>query len=247
MSTTAESTLADYLSGLDNLYDQKKIAAVQRLLPNRLDGLKGLDLGCGGGCLTVWMAQNGAESWGVDLSAKRTEGARLLAEREGVADRCHFVHGDVCAVDLGVQFDVVLAKDIIEHVDESAFLHTIRRHLKPGGRVVVVTHNSISLQYALVAPVYWLVKRERYLGSDPTHLRMYTARSLNRVLRRGGLTPMQWRGTYHLPYRLLKSVVPLSLLERLQLHLIEDIFGAVWPFSATGWTLCVACQSVPTA
>lgn len=44
--------------------------------------------------------------------------------------------------DLGRTFDVVIAGEIIEHVNNvGAFLTAVRRHLKPGGRLVITTPN----------------------------------------------------------------------------------------------------------
>ena len=67
-------------------------------------------------------------------------------------------------------FDVVFTKSVIEHVENwEQFLSEIHRVLKPGGSIVVMTPN-------------WSSQGSNFYD-DPTHLRPYTARTLDRVLR----------------------------------------------------------------
>jgi SAM-dependent methyltransferase len=49
-----------------------------------------LDLACGTGTASVWLAERGLTVWGLDVSAVAIEAARDLAARHGVADRCRF-------------------------------------------------------------------------------------------------------------------------------------------------------------
>ena len=45
--------------------------------------------------------------------------------------------------DLGRQFEVVFAGELIEHLDDvHGFLASVRRHLQPGGRLVLTTPNA---------------------------------------------------------------------------------------------------------
>lgn len=51
--------------------------------------------------------------------------------------------------DLGRTFDVAIAGEIIEHVNNvGAFLRTVRRHLRPGGKLVITTPNPWFLGHA---------------------------------------------------------------------------------------------------
>lgn len=59
----------------------------------------GLDLGCGQGALSVWLAGRGVTMRGVDVSPVAVGRARALARRNGVADRCRF---DVADLDDGL-------------------------------------------------------------------------------------------------------------------------------------------------
>lgn len=99
---------------------------------DRLSGLTVVDFGCGGGEQAVVCAQRGAARViGIDIQESGLQRARVLAEREGVADRCTFAtHTDVRA-------DIVLSKDAFEHfVDPAAILEIMAGLLGPGGRVL---------------------------------------------------------------------------------------------------------------
>lgn len=54
-----------------------------------------LDLACGLGSASVWLAEHGLTVWGVDVSAVAVEEARELAQRRGVGDRCTFSVADL--------------------------------------------------------------------------------------------------------------------------------------------------------
>lgn len=238
----AQGTLDGYLQGLDNKYDRKKYDALEESVGISLEGKKALDLGCGGGQFSIWLAKRGARVWGVDLDEKKVAAARLYAKKEKVDDRTSFLRGDVCEIDIGERFDLIVAKDIIEHVDDRKFLENVRLHARSRCRVVISTNNNCSLQYLFVAPIYRIMKGKAYLGMDPTHLRLYSPQGLGRLLRERGFRPIEWIGGYHIPYRLAKSIIPLRALEFLPLHFVEDYFRSVFPFDRTGWQLSVVCE-----
>jgi SAM-dependent methyltransferase len=58
-----------------------------------------LELACGRGRFSVWLARRGLEVWGVDVSPVAIGLARQLAERSGVGGRCRF---DVVDLDGGL-------------------------------------------------------------------------------------------------------------------------------------------------
>ncbi|MGV0872038.1 class I SAM-dependent methyltransferase [Mycolicibacterium sp. XJ879] len=60
---------------------------------------RALDLACGPGLASVWLARRGMQVWGVDISPTAITQARDLAARSGVGDRCRF---DVVDLDSGL-------------------------------------------------------------------------------------------------------------------------------------------------
>jgi SAM-dependent methyltransferase len=56
---------------------------------------RALELACGSGGAAVWLAQRGLDVLGVDVSPPAIEGARRLAQDEGVGERCRFAVADL--------------------------------------------------------------------------------------------------------------------------------------------------------
>ena len=111
-------------------------------------GLRVLDIGCGGGLLSIPMARLGADVVGVDASARNIEVAKIAAEKQGVA--VDFRSGS--AEDLaasGEKFDVVLNMEVVEHVaDVDVFLSACAEMLKPEALMFVATINRTAKAYA---------------------------------------------------------------------------------------------------
>jgi len=84
-------------------------------------------------------------------------------------------------------FDVVFTKSVIEHVENwEHFLSEISRVLKPDGLAVVMTPN-------------WNSQRVNFYD-DPTHVRPYTLRTLDRALRMTEFDNIQIADIYQLPF-----------------------------------------------
>jgi demethylmenaquinone methyltransferase/2-methoxy-6-polyprenyl-1,4-benzoquinol methylase len=105
-------------------------------------GSRGLDVGCGVGLYTLWLAEAvGAAGHvlGIEPSAERVEAARALAGPALPAARLEFRQGDATALDFpDATFDWVWCGDVLHHVQETArALGEFARVLRPAGRVVV--------------------------------------------------------------------------------------------------------------
>lgn len=98
-----------------------------------------LDVACGGGELSLKIAERGCEVHGIDLSEYAIKSAKRLAEREKIA--CEFEAGG--AEDLPYPdryFDKVVCSSSLEHFkDDTKALKEIHRVLKPNGSVVLTT------------------------------------------------------------------------------------------------------------
>jgi len=122
-----------------NLTDaqQSKIAH----LLDRLDLKQGdrlLEIGCGWGSLAIEAAQRGANVAGLTLSTEQKAWAeREIASRE-LSDRIEIRLQDYREV--SEQFDAIASVEMVEAVGRrwwGAYLHTIARNLKPGGRAAL--------------------------------------------------------------------------------------------------------------
>jgi malonyl-CoA O-methyltransferase len=99
-------------------------------------GLEVLDLGCGTGRHTLWMANAGASVTAIDFSEGMMEKARAKAGAEKVRFLVHDLH-ERLPFDDG-SFDRVVSGLVLEHLHDMApFFSEARRVLKPGGRAVV--------------------------------------------------------------------------------------------------------------
>lgn len=122
--------------------------SLQLLTPFRLElilswigpvcGKKILDLGCGGGLLSVPLINAGAEVTGVDLSPASVAVAQKQALGKG-----SFLVGDAREVSVSQNhFDVVLLADVIDHIqDYNRALATAYNALRPGGLLFAGTIN----------------------------------------------------------------------------------------------------------
>ena len=111
---------------------------------NVLNGLKCLDIGCGGGILSEPLSRLGAIVTGIDASEMAIQSA-IAHSRKSRLDidfKCMST-GDLIKSSLDNQFDIIIASEVIEHVSNRAlFLSDIAKLCKPGGLVVFTTINK---------------------------------------------------------------------------------------------------------
>jgi 2-polyprenyl-6-hydroxyphenyl methylase/3-demethylubiquinone-9 3-methyltransferase len=96
-------------------------------------GLKALDVGCGGGFSCEFMAELGAVVSGIDQSAKCIESAQEHADSSGlkIDYRCGFSEKLLYEDNT---FDIVICVDVLEHIaDLDKTIIEIHRVLKPQG------------------------------------------------------------------------------------------------------------------
>ncbi len=119
------------------------------LAPRPLEGVRLLDIGCGGGLLAEPMTRLGARVSGIDAAARNIEVARLHAGQSGLdIDYRHATAEDLAAS--GERFDVVLNMEVVEHVaDLDAFLGACADLLAPDGLMFVATLNRTAKAFAL--------------------------------------------------------------------------------------------------
>lgn len=169
-----------------------------RKYDNALVGLRILDVGCGGGLLSEALAQRGALVVGIDASPGNLAAARLHAASQNIA--VDYRLGEpVHALTTDERFDVVLALEVVEHVnDVTTFLGTVATCLAPGGMLFASTINRTwkSFLFAIVGAEYLL----RVLPRGTHQWSMFVRPlELNAALASSSLHCCELRGMRYLP------------------------------------------------
>ncbi|HEY9216436.1 MAG TPA: bifunctional 2-polyprenyl-6-hydroxyphenol methylase/3-demethylubiquinol 3-O-methyltransferase UbiG [Phenylobacterium sp.] len=114
------------------------------------EGLRLLDIGCGGGLLSEPMSRLGFEVLGVDASERNVAVAASHAEAQGLSVTYRAATAELLLAQGAGPFDVILNMEVIEHVaDPAEYLRTCARLLAPGGLMIVATLNRTLKALAL--------------------------------------------------------------------------------------------------
>jgi cyclopropane fatty-acyl-phospholipid synthase-like methyltransferase len=109
-------------------------AAVERLGPGR----RALDLGCGAGVFSVWMAQRGLRVTGLDLFPEAITMASTRAKAQGV--ELELVAGDLVDYHAAEPFDLVFDSGCLHSlvgVGVDTYKHKLMQWLAPSGEYVL--------------------------------------------------------------------------------------------------------------
>ena len=180
------------------------------------DALDILDVGCAQGTLALLLAERGHRVVAVDLRPAFLEYARSRHERGDV----EFLTANAMELNLGREFDLVFANQIIEHVVyPETLLARLVTHLKPGARLIVTTPNGL---YALNSlPSYSqlgdpaAVEHRQFTADGDGHFFAYTLSELRSLAMTAGLedvdvvpfeTPI---ASGHMKARFVTGLIPL--------------------------------------
>jgi 2-polyprenyl-6-hydroxyphenyl methylase/3-demethylubiquinone-9 3-methyltransferase len=114
------------------------------------EGLRLLDIGCGGGLLSEPMTRLGFQVTGVDASERNIATASTHAAEQGLAIDYRASTAEALVAAGEPLFDVILNMEVIEHVaDPGEYLRSCATLLKPGGLMIVATLNRTLKALAL--------------------------------------------------------------------------------------------------
>lgn len=111
-----------------------------KLLPEIRAGMRALELGCGGGQNSIWLARQGVECVAVDVAGGQLRHAAKLAGEYGVKLRLIQSPLEKLGGRLRSKFDLIHSSHALEFVDDpEGLIKGVCRLLKPGGHLVVST------------------------------------------------------------------------------------------------------------
>ena len=127
--------------------------------------------------MSLYLAEQGAQVTGVDISERAVEIAQTAATDLGLQN-VTFVHGDVMTKRKG-EYDLVISFEVIEHLpDDYLFLKQVAQNLTASGRLILSTPSHENWLYRLG----FYQKFDREVG----HLRRYSKTSLRTVVEKSG-------------------------------------------------------------
>lgn len=165
-----------------------------------LEGIKILDVGCGGGLISMPLAQMGAQVTGIDANEHNVNAATKYAKDNKIDVDLKHTTVEKLLPKLKQSYDVVISLEVIEHVaNPKEFVQNLTKLIKPGGMIVLSTINRTLKSY-----VYAIVMAEYILGWVPKkthdHNKFVKPSELTKMINNTGLSLKELKGmTLDLP------------------------------------------------
>jgi ubiquinone/menaquinone biosynthesis C-methylase UbiE len=217
----------------NRFYARYQLRAVTRMLGGLpLAGTRALDVGCGSGRWTRWLAQRGADPVGVDPTAAMLQTARQLSPA------LTFERMSATTIDFPENtFDLVMAVTVIQHLrppEQEEAAAAMCRVLRPGGHLFVFDLIDTRDPGRVVFP-----------RSAEAWIELY---------RRHDMTLVRWEGQEYVPLmRMLTAMLPSqtgraaesnvtapSVLERMGRR--RAMFLPLWPIVQLSYPIEAFCE-----
>ena len=167
-------------------------------------------------------------AWGLDASREAVDALRA----EG---RENLVVGDAQDFSLDQSFDTILAGELIEHLGNPAgMLSSARRHLKPGGRLVVTTPYAFGLHH-------WLYAQYKFpkTCANEGHVQWFCPATLTALAQQNGYRVVHWElfGGYGIAHRPIVRFI----------YALWRVVGRLLPIRTRATTMLFVLEPMETA
>ena len=122
-----------------------------------LKNIRILDVGCGGGLISVPMKKLGADVTGIDASSNNIKVAKIYAKKNNL--KINYICTSPEKLKIKKKFDIILALEIVEHVNDlNFFINQCSKFLNKNGLMFIATLNKTlkSYVFAIVGAEYIL-------------------------------------------------------------------------------------------
>lgn len=161
--------------------------ALLELLEKYLCGVEScLDIGCGSGAVSLFMASRGKKVLGIDISETSVSACREGAKRLGLGNMASFEVMNFPEERPNKKFDMIICSEVLEHIkDDKIALEKIYNLLNSEGLLVI----SVPLKSA---PLY-RIGLARKFDTKVGHLRRYEFKQLVSLCERIGFNILETR------------------------------------------------------
>jgi cyclopropane-fatty-acyl-phospholipid synthase len=199
------------------------------------DGQQILELGCGWGSLSLWMAERypAARIVAVSNSASQRAFIEAEAQRRGLGG-LRVVTADMNDFDTSRQFDRIVSVEMFEHMSNwRALLSRAQHWLTPGGRLFlhVFAHRSRPYSFETDDEADWIARHFFTGGVMPSHGLVRQFPDLFEVE-----ADWRWSGEHYRKTALAwlanydANAAPIGLI-------LREVYGAAWPLWRRRWRL----------
>jgi len=172
-------------------------STLSKILPNPSKLIKILDLGCGNGSFSNYLAQQGFQVVGLDPS----ESGVALAQQNfpGI----EFIQGDIYDLPfdrLEHQFDYIVSIDVIEHLYLPRIMPQVaKRCLKPNGKLIITTPYHGYLKNIVLCAAG---KFDHHFSPlwDGGHIKFFSVKTLTELMKTEGFEDIQFHFAGRLPW-----------------------------------------------
>jgi ubiquinone/menaquinone biosynthesis C-methylase UbiE len=187
-------------------YSRKRLdALIEGYLPERGDGLKAVDIGCGTGHYMARLRSRGFEVAGVDGSEE------MLAHARDNNPESRLQCADVDRIQFGdAEFDHVMCIEVLRYLpDISGLIREMSRLLKPGGTALVTAAPPLNLNgYSIINRI---ASAYRVRGLVPLRQYFHGSRRLRRSFLESGFEKLIVHGVYLGPINWIEHAAPGAL------------------------------------